>query len=176
MLESNNRRKASVVPNRDGEFAVDLTIRRYEPDDHEAVWTLHNEALNDVGAHLGNGPWDDDLHEIETVYFENGGEFLVGVQDERIVAMGALRRVSEKRASITRMRVSPELQSQGIGQRLLDTLHRRATELGYTTLQLDTTVQQLAARHLYERNGYREVGRGPIGPFECVFYEGRLNV
>lgn len=151
----------------------ELQIRRYEADDHEAVWNLHNEALNDVGAHLGNGSWDDDLHEIESVYLENGGEFLVGVHNERIVAMGALRRISDKRAGITRMRVAPELQSQGIGQRLLDALHQRATELGYTTLRLDTTIQQVAARNLYERNDYFEVGRGPVGPFECVYYEGR---
>ncbi|MDQ3387615.1 MAG: GNAT family N-acetyltransferase, partial [Actinomycetota bacterium] len=112
-----------------------LHIRRYELDDHEAIWNLRNEALNDVGAHLGNGPWHEDLHDIENVYLENGGEFLVEVQEEKIVAMGALRRVSEERAGITRMRVAPWLQGQGIGQRLLDTLHRRATELGYTTLQ-----------------------------------------
>jgi len=150
-----------------------LHIRRYELDDHEAIWNLRNEALNDVGAHLGNGPWDEDLHDIENVYLENGGEFLVGVQEEKIVAMGALRRVPEERAGITRMRVAPWLQGQGIGQRLLDTLHRRATELGYTTLQLDTTVQQFAARHLYERNGYHEVWRGTVGQFECLYYEGR---
>ncbi|CAN5647133.1 hypothetical protein BH24ACT22_BH24ACT22_02630 [soil metagenome] len=153
----------------------DLHIRQYEPDDYEAVWNLHNTALNDVGAHLGNGSWDDDLNHIETIYSENGGEFLVGVQEERLVAIGAIRCISERRASITRMRGAPELQKQGIGQRLLDDLHRRATELDYTKLQLDTTVQQHAARHLYERNGYREVGRGPIGPFEYLYYEGRSN-
>ncbi|MEJ7841761.1 MAG: GNAT family N-acetyltransferase [Rubrobacter sp.] len=148
------------------------TIRRYEPDDQEAVWKLHNDALYDVGAHLGNGPWDEDLGAIESVYLEDGGEFLVGVQDGHVVAMGALRRTAGDRAGITRMRVAPGLQGRGIGQTLLDALHRRAAELGYATLHLDTTVHQTAARRLYERNGYREVGRGPIGPFDCVYYEG----
>ena len=149
------------------------TIRRYEPGDREAVWNLHNDALNDVGAHLGNGTWDDDLHAIESVYLADGGEFLVGEQDGHLVAMGALRRASGERAGITRMRGAPAFQGRGIGQTLLDALHRRAAELGYATLHLDTTVQQTAARRLYEKNGYREVGRGPVGPFECVYYEGR---
>jgi len=152
--------------------AQNLTVRRYEPGDREAVWKLHNDALNTVGAHLGSGDWYDDLHAIESVYLEDGGEFLVGVQDGHIVAMGALRRTAGDRAGITRMRVALGLQGRGIGQTLLDALHRRAAELGYATLHLDTTVHQTAARRLYERNGYREVGRGPIGPFECVFYEG----
>ena len=152
--------------------AQTLTIRRYEPGDREAVWKLHNDALHAVGAHLGNGPWDEDLDAIEAVYLEDGGEFLVGILDQEVVAMGALRRNSDDRAGITRMRVAPSLQGRGIGQTLLEALHNRATELGYATLHLDTTVQQTAARRLYEKNGYREVGRGPIGPFECIYYEG----
>jgi GNAT superfamily N-acetyltransferase len=150
--------------------ALAISIRRYGPADREAVRRLHDAALNDVGAHLGEGPWDADLDAIESVYLEDG-EFLVGVIGERVVAMGALRRDSDGRAWITRMRVAPDLQGRGIGQTLLDALHRRAAELGYETLHLDTTVQQSAARLLYEKNGYRETGRGTVGPFECLYYE-----
>ena len=71
------------------------------------------------------------------------------------------------------MRVEPGLQGHGYGRVLLDALHRRAAELGYSTLSLDTTVHQTAARRLYEGNGYREVRRGRIGPFDCVFYRRR---
>jgi ribosomal protein S18 acetylase RimI-like enzyme len=69
------------------------------------------------------------------------------------------------------MRVSPRLQVRGIAQMLLDRLHRRAAELGCGTLHLDTTVGQIAARRLYEKNGYRKSGRGKVGPFECPYYE-----
>ncbi len=151
--------------------ATSLRIRRYEPEDREAVWRLHNEALDEVGAHLGNGPWVDDLHGIEAAYLEAGGEFLVGVLDGRVVAMGALRRVSPEEAEVKRMRVEPALQGRGYGQALLDALHHRAAGLGYSTLRLDTAVRQRAARSLYERNGYRESRRGRIGQFDCVFYE-----
>jgi ribosomal protein S18 acetylase RimI-like enzyme len=150
-----------------------IAIRRYRPGDRGAVRDLHDAALNDVGAHLGTGPWDADLDAIESVYLENGGEFLVGVLGGEVVAMGALRRDPDGRAWITRMRVSPHLQGQGIGQMLLDGLHRRAADLGYTTLHLDTTVGQVAAQRLYEKNGYRETGRGRVGPFECLYYERR---
>ncbi len=148
-----------------------LTVRRYEPADRVAVRNLHDEALHDVGAHLGDGPWDSDLDTIESVYLQDGGEFLVGVLEGEVVAMGALRRDPDGQAWITRMRVSPHLQGRGIGQTLLDKLHRRATELGYETLYLDTTVGQTAAQRLYEKNGYRETGRGTVGPFECLYYE-----
>ena len=148
-----------------------VSIRRYGTADRGAVRKLHDEALHDVGAHLGDGPWDADLDDIESVYLRAGGEFLVGVLEGEVVAMGALRPDPEGRAWITRMRVSPRLQGRGIGQALLDSLHRRAAELGYGTLHLDTTVGQTAARRLYEKNGYGETGRGTVGPFECLYYE-----
>ena len=148
-----------------------MHIRRYEPGDERVVRRLHNEALNEIGAHLGSGPWDDDLDDIEGVYLESGGEFLVGELEGEVVAMGAIKRVSPDAAEVKRMRVRPDLQGRGYGQTLLDALHDRAAELGYSTLHLDTTVQQRAARRLYLKNGYREAGRGSVGPFECVFYE-----
>ncbi len=148
-----------------------IAIRRYRSGDREAVRNLHDAALNDVGAHLGTGPWDADLDAVESVYLEGGGEFLVGVLVGEVVGMGALRRDPAWRAWITRMRVSPRLQGQGIGQNFLDRLHRRAEELGYTTLHPDTTVGQVAAQRLYEKNGYRQTDRGPVGPFECLYYE-----
>ncbi len=151
--------------------SLSIAFRRYRPADREAVRNLHDDALRDVGAHLEDGEWDSDLDAIESVYLENGGEFLVGVLGGEVVAMGALRRDPDGRAWITRMRVSPRLQARGIGQTLLDRLHRRAAELGYETLHLDTTVGQTAAQRLYERNGYRETGRGTVGPFECLYYE-----
>jgi GNAT superfamily N-acetyltransferase len=148
-----------------------LHIRRYEPSDKRVVRRLHDDALNEVGAHLGPGTWDDDLDDIEGVYLESGGEFLVGILEREVVAIGALKRVSPNAAEVKRMRVRPGLQGRGYGQAILDALHRSAAGLGYTTLHLDTTVQQRVARRLYLKNGYREVGRGSIGPFECVFYE-----
>ena len=148
-----------------------MHIRRYRPSDKRAVRRLHDDALNEVGAHPGAGPWDDDLDDIEGVYLDSGGEFLVGILEGEVVAMGVIRRVSPDAAEVKRMRVRPGLQGRGYGQTLLDALHRSAANLDYTTLHLDTTVQQRAARHLYTKNGYREAGRGKVGPFDCVFYE-----
>ena len=64
-----------------------MRLRRYRDGDHAAVWELHVSALE---HHLA-GPWDDDLSTIPATYLDAGGEFLVGVEDGRIVAMGALR-------------------------------------------------------------------------------------
>lgn len=148
-----------------------LHIRQYQPNDHEAVWRLHAVALRAAGAHAGHGSWDDDLHQIEAVYLDRGGEFLVGVHHGQVVAMGALKKTSPERAEIKRMRVNPAVQRRGYGQAILAALERRAVELGYAELHLDTTARQEAAQELYIKNGYREVRRARMGRFEYIFYE-----
>jgi ribosomal protein S18 acetylase RimI-like enzyme len=155
--------------------AAGIQIRRYREGDREAVWALHNVALHTVGAHLGNGPWDEDLRSILAVYLETGGEFLVGELDGQIVAMGALRRVDANVAELKRMRVHPSEQRRGHGERILLALQRRAHELGITTLTLDTTTGQTAARELYRRHGFRETGREQMGPFGVILMEKLLR-
>lgn len=148
-----------------------LLIRRYQPVDQPAVWQLHDLALHSANAHAGDGPWDQDLHQIEDVYLQNGGEFLVGFCDGRLVAMGALKRTTAELAEVKRMRVDPAVQRRGFGQAILSALELRAVQLGYKSLRLDTTVQQKAAQGLYEKNGFVEVGRAWKGSFQCIVYE-----
>ncbi len=151
-----------------------FSLRRYITSDQEAVEHLHVHVIQQAGAYLGRGPWDDDVYAIEETYLNNQGEFLIGEWDGVFVAMGALRRTSPERAEIKRMRVHPDYQGRGIGQIILDALEARARILGYKTLHLDTSVVQLAAQKLYVKNGYREVGRDIYGGLEVILYEKAL--
>jgi GNAT superfamily N-acetyltransferase len=151
-----------------------FTLRRYTSADQEAVEHLHVFAIQHAGAYLGRGPWDDDVYAIEEVYLKNHGEFLIGECDGLFVAMGALRRTSPERAEVKRMRVHPEYQGRGYGQLILEALEARARSLGYQTLHLDTSILQIPAQRLYEKNGFREVGRDIYGQLEVILYEKRL--
>lgn len=97
-----------------------------------------------------------------------------------MVVMSALKRAILRRAEIKRMRVSPEYQGHGYGQRLLEELEPRARTLGYHILHTDTSVLQIPAQRLYETNGVREVGRDVLQqevgkdayqPLEVILYE-----
>lgn len=105
-----------------------MNIRRYRSSDRSAVWELHNVALRQISAHPGNGQWDRDLQCVEAEYLATGGEFYVGVIDERIVAMGALKRLTAGCAEIKRMRVDPRMQRRGLGAQMLRALERSAQE------------------------------------------------
>jgi len=152
-----------------------FTLRRYTPADREAVEYLHVHAIQQAGAYLGRGLWDDDVYAIEETYLNNQGEFLIGEWDGLFVAMGALHRTSPERAEIKRMRIHPDYQRRGFGQIILSELEASARIMGYKILHLDTSVVQVAAQKLYEKNGYHEVGRDNYQGLEVILYEKQLE-
>lgn len=154
---------------------MELNIRRYKPQDGEIIWELHKKALKGVNAYIGSGKWDEDMKDVQKAYIQSGGEFLIGALGAEIVAIGALKKLTNSRAEIKRMRVEPELQGRGFGQAILSHLEQRARELSFTELQLDTMVIQLAAQKLYEKNNFREFKRAMLGGHECIFYEKSLS-
>ena len=151
-----------------------IELRRFEAPDARVVRELHYLGLTAAGAHLGRGPWDRDLDAIAATYLDDGGEFLVGLCGGRVVAIGALRHVTDAVGELKRMRVHPAFQRRGFGRLILARLEQRARELGYRRLRLDTTVVQTAAQRLYESAGYRETGRGQLAGAEVIYFEKAL--
>jgi ribosomal protein S18 acetylase RimI-like enzyme len=143
-------------------------MRRFATGDARAVQALDDAAMNAAGE---RGRGNDDLDSIAAAYLEDGGEFLVGICDRRLVAMGALRHVTDAVGEINRMRVHPGFQRRGFGRLILARLEHRAGELGYRQLRLDTPVVLTAAQRLYEGAGYREVGRGQLAGAEVIYFE-----
>lgn len=153
-----------------------LKIRQYQSSDNNAIWKLHCLALKPTGAMLPGGPWnDDDLNDVQSEYIDNGGDFLIGTVDNRIVCMGALKKKSDSMAEIKRMRVHPDFQRKGFGQIILNNLEEKARQFGYTELCLDTTTKQIPAQKLYEKNGYHQVGRTTYAGLDIIFYEKKIK-
>lgn len=150
-------------------------LRSFFDNDADAVWQLHNAALEEAGAHGGRGPWEDDLRDIRGTYLDSGGDFLVGLSHGELVAMGGLLLRSAEEAEIKRMRVHPDFQRRGLGRLLLKRLEQRAQPLGARVIHLDTTDQQTAARRLYESAGYRETGRRQTARFLFIDFTKALK-
>lgn len=148
-----------------------IFIRQYEKEDALAVWDLHRASIRASGADAGEGPWDNDLQNINDAYLNTGGEFLVGLLGTDIVAMGALRKSAPYRFEIKRMRVHPLHQRHGYGAAMLRALEARALQLGAATLHLDTAQAQVAAQALYQRHGYAHFGNGAVLGIPSLFYE-----
>jgi GNAT superfamily N-acetyltransferase len=155
------------------DVASELLLRGYQAEDDQAVWHLHNLALDQVEVHRGDGKWDDDLRDIPGFYHDRRA-FIVGCLNQQVIAMGAFKPVSEQVAEIRRMRVHPDFQRRGYGQQLLEYLETLAVKSGHKILTLHTTSSQIAAQRLYANNGYVEISRQPWRNMERIYFEKRF--
>jgi [ribosomal protein S18]-alanine N-acetyltransferase len=110
-------------------------------------------ALHATSFHRG---WSDD--EIEGLLLDRSvvahrasvGGHLVGFIISRII-------IDE--AEILSVAVAPSRRERGLARRLLDLNLRRLAGLGTRTVFLEVDEGNVAARRLYRRAGFREVGR-----------------
>ncbi len=158
-------------------MSAPLEIRRYREGDLDGVWALMHLAEGTLAPdHVPpidpDDPANRDILRIDDVYLRRGGEFLVGLRDGHIVAMGGIQRTAPDRAVVLRVRVHRDHQRFGYGRAIMQALEERAAALGYATLHLDTTVARVPAQRLYQGLGYRDVGRVTPSPdWECILYE-----
>jgi GNAT superfamily N-acetyltransferase len=153
---------------------VDVEFRRYRLGDDEAIWLLHLSGLDQMGANAGEGPWDDDLRDIDSSYLR-GGEFFVAEVDEQLVAMGGLKPVTAGIAELKRLRVAQELQGQGLGENVVYRLIERAQGLGFTVLIADTTSRQEPAQRLLSKFDFHETHRQQGDDFDVIYYRRELG-
>ena len=101
------------------------------------------------------------LNEMDNVrqnYFDNGGTFLVTVDDERIVGTGAIRYLEDGVCELKRLWLMLEYHGQGIGYRMMQELLKIARQKGYKVMRLLTDrIVQVRAVEFYERLGFYEI-------------------
>ncbi len=151
-----------------------MRLIRYQPEYQEPMLALHRSAL--VGIPLGMSQQEDeaDLVAIEQVYLR-GGEFLLGFINERLVAMGGFKRLTDTSAELRRMRIERELQGRRYGTQLLRELERLAFQSGIRTLSLNAARRRPLTLEFYRKHGYQETGRGFYGEVETVKFSKTLE-
>lgn len=87
------------------------------------------------------------------------GIFLVARDGDRPVGCVGLKVMRPGYGRLTRMFVHSDARASGGAARLIGELERRAATFGVHTVQLDTRHDRVAARRLYARVGYTEVGK-----------------
>jgi putative acetyltransferase len=123
--------------------------------------------------------WDgtsftDDLDNVRSHYFEQGGTFLVLVDESRVVGMGGIRRLDDDTCELKRMWFLKEYRGKGLGTKLGLRLFDFAREAGYKKVRLDVfqpDKQQQAVR-CYERLGFYRVE--PYNDSPCGLFMERV--
>jgi ribosomal protein S18 acetylase RimI-like enzyme len=157
---------------------TEFEIRRYEPDDADRVWRVHEAAFRAAPIEFIEGAsGDEELRDLTSMYLDGAGDFLVGERG-KIVAIGGYKPVDERTIEIKRMRVHPDYQRRGYGRALLEALETRARKQDYEIAVLCTHVALDAAIQFYEASGYEETHREPhpVAGDTFVYYRRELSM
>ena len=150
-----------------------LDVRRIPADSPDAIMLVEAmvAAIVEIYGTFDRGPGPS---ATPADFSPPTGGFLGLYEDDRPVAGGGVKRLTDSIAEITRMYVVPDRRGQGLARRLLVELEALARELGYTVVRLDTGNQQPHARALYDSTGYLEIPDYNDNPYASFWGEKNL--
>jgi ribosomal protein S18 acetylase RimI-like enzyme len=106
---------------------------------------------------IGLGQIDQQIAELPGAYGPPRGDIILAVAGKSIAACGALRESGPKVAEIKRIYVRADHRGPGFGPILTRALLRRARELGYERVQVDTLPTMAAAIQFYQELGFTPI-------------------
>lgn len=122
----------------------------------------------------GFDPGDAWTHDAEN-FDPPGGAFLLVRGAHEVVGCGGLLTMEPGVAEIKRMWIAPDWRGLGLAGRLLADLEERGRAIGHHTVRLDTNSTLTDAIAMYERAGYRPIGRYNDNPYAQRWFEKRLG-
>ncbi len=99
-----------------------------------------------------------DMDDIQKNYFENGGIFLVMLDNNEMICTGAIRELGDETCELKRLWLLHEYHGQRLGYRMLQALLSIAREKRYKRIRLETDPEaQSRALNFYKRIGFYEI-------------------
>jgi ribosomal protein S18 acetylase RimI-like enzyme len=134
------------------------TVRRLFQDYRQWIADHRDtEAAADSTVRIGLRQIDQQIAELPGAYGPPRGEIILGLSQGAVVACGALRELEPKIGEIKRVYVRADHRGPGFGPRLTRALLRRARELGYERVRVDTLPTMAAAIQFYQGMGFAPI-------------------
>jgi ribosomal-protein-alanine N-acetyltransferase len=128
-----------------------IVLREGRPADFEALWALDQDCFAHGIAYS--------RRELRAFLSRKTAVTIVAEHDGRIVAFVLGWRSISTEGHVITLDVAAAARRQGLGRRLMGELEHRFRAAGVTRVQLEVDVANTSAVMLYERLGYRKVGR-----------------
>ena len=107
-----------------------------------------------------------DIDDVYSHYLDNGGTFLVLLDQERVVGSGAIRRLNDDICELKRMWFLKEYRGRGLAKNMVQLLLDFARNAGYKKVRLDLFDEQKQAQAL---EFYKRIGFYAIAPYNDSF-------
>lgn len=160
-----------------------LAIKSAKENDIDRIDKLYNGCISE----LNNSKifqWDESYPNIDTYkksieertqYIFLNNDILIGaviLNESQAKEWDGVpwNHTDKKSLIIHALAISREVQGKGYGQRVLELCEKYGIENGYSVIRLDVFSENQVAIGLYERNGYKRVGKVSFG-FKLVGHQ-----
>jgi GNAT superfamily N-acetyltransferase len=131
---------------------------------------LFDDYARSIGIDLEFQGFSRELSSLPGDYAPPDGAILLVLDGERAIACVALRKLEAGICEMKRMYVTPAGRGKNLGRRLAGAIIKRARELGYLSMRLDTLGSMTAARSLYRSLGFVPIAAYCHNPFPDAEY------
>jgi len=147
--------------------ALEYRIRDASNADGPAVVGLVFGVLREFGLDPHPSGTDADLADIEASYLATGGAFeVIEAPDGAIVGSVAIYPLDRSAGlcELRKMYLHRDWRGRGLGKLMLQRALRRAKQLGFRRVEIETASVLKDAIALYERVGFRKTSHRPRAP------------
>ena len=124
---------------------------------HEAFRALNEEWIRDLFGVVEEGDYYEFDHPVENIIQQGGHIFIALLRGKPVGTFAMMRCKNPNDYELVKFAVSPEVQGQGIGRRLIEACIAYARRTGGYRLFLESNHKCAAAVHLYKRYGFRHI-------------------
>ncbi len=124
---------------------------------HE-IWKI-KPTVDELIAEFNQTGEFADLNNLQTIYLDNNGAFLVAVDDEKVVGTGGIKWLDEGICELKKMWILRKYRALGWGVKIAQELLKAARELGYKKVRLELydPPNQGRAIAFYRELGFYEI-------------------
>jgi putative acetyltransferase len=137
---------------------------------YEMGRVLFEEYASQLGIDLCFQDFPSELKQLPDMYGPPLGSLVLVMKGSTAVGCGAVRRLSDGVCEMKRLYVRTNERGANLGRHVAERLVEMARALGYEKMLLDTLVEMIPARRLYESLGFREVESYYENPLSNVVY------
>jgi putative acetyltransferase len=111
-----------------------------------------------------------ELDRLSVMYAPPAGALLLARSGAEVAGCVGLRKLRDDICEMKRLYVRPPFRGRHLGRRMAEEIARRARDLGYRTLVLDTLGTMEAAQALYISMGFKPAASYYVNPLPNVKY------
>jgi putative acetyltransferase len=131
---------------------------------------LFEEYARSIDVDLCFQDFAAELDRLTVMYAPPAGALLLARAGSEVAGCVGLRKLRDDICEMKRLYVRPPFRGRHLGRHMAEEIARRARELGYRTLVLDTLGTMEAAQRLYVSMGFKPATSYYVNPLPNVKY------